>query len=243
MKPTDIIIKAFSSKLVVEKLAVLLLAILFTSCQEEINITEGTDPNAENNTNNYNSKTTKYYKRMSMHDGSFDDILDTNTCSSVILPASITANGIPLVISSTSDYSLIDAIFNQSSTDEDIVVFNFPIQIMNYDYTTQTIANQLELEHLINTCNQLIVNDEQPITCIDFIYNINFSVFNTNLNQSTIISAASKYDVFNFIKNLSSDEVYSAKYPIEASVLGVATNTIINSDSELENSILSCVTN
>ncbi|MFD0963315.1 hypothetical protein ACFQ1O_04785 [Pseudofulvibacter geojedonensis] len=215
--------------------------LVLNSCQEEIDITEGTDPNGVENTNNLNSETTNFYRRVSMHDGSFDDNIDQNSCSSVILPVSLTANGNPLVISNTSDYALVDAIFNQSDTDEDIIVFDFPIQVMNHDYTTQTIANQQELNNLIGFCNQLIIDNENPITCIDFIYNIGFSVFNSNLNQSTIKNIASDFDLFNFIKNLSIDEVYAAQYPIEVSVLGNSTNTFITSDNELEASILGCI--
>ncbi len=219
------------------------LAFMFLSCQEEIDITQGTDPNAGDNTNNYNSKTTSYFKRISMLDGAFDDILDQTSCSSVVLPVSITANGIPLFISSATDYALIETIFNQSNTDQDVVVFNFPIQIINYDYTTQTIANQLELNNLIQACNQLTANNEQPITCVALIYGIKISVFNTNLNQSTIITVASNQDLYNFINNLSPDEVYAIKYPIEVSITGLPTNTVVNSDNELENNILNCVLN
>lgn len=230
------------SALLTRVIVLTMVCFFVISCQEEIDIIEGTDPNGNNDTNNFNSETTDFFRRISMHDGSYDDVMDSNFCSSVVLPVSLTANNIPLLIESTADLVLIENVFNQSSIDEDVIVFDFPIQVMNYDYTIQTIASEIELALLRSDCNELILNEQAPITCVDFIYDLGFSIFNSNLNQSTILSVSSDFDLFNFIENLSVDEFYSAQYPIEVVVSGMQ-NTFINSDQELESTILNCLSN
>jgi hypothetical protein len=211
----------------------------FFSCQDEIDFTEGTDPNQ--NTNTATSENTSSYRRIGMFDGSSDDVIDNNSCSSVILPVSLTANGIPLTLTSPTDFSLVEDIFNQSTTDEDVIAFDFPIQIQNFDYSIQQISSATELQSLIFECDQLILNDENPIICVDFNYPISFSLFNTNLGLFDIFSINSDQELFVFIENLLPDDLFSAQFPLNVLVDGQQTISV-NSDGELEGIIDTCNT-
>ncbi|MDP2087896.1 MAG: hypothetical protein Q8J84_00670 [Flavobacteriaceae bacterium] len=212
------------------------IVLLVFSCQGEIDINEGENPN----TNNYNSEITNHYSRIGMHDGSFDDIIDNNSCSSIVLPVSLLANGIPLNINSTSDYQLVINIFNQSQIDEDRVVLKFPFTIINKDYSKTVIVNQQQLENIRNTCNESIINNLSPISCVDIIYPIKISLFNKSIDQSTIVKINNDYELFNFMTNLSVNEVYSIQYPIIVTPIKQG-NLTINSDDELKTIINSCI--
>lgn len=223
----------FSVKKIV---SIFLLPILVFGCIKEIDLTEGENPN----TNNSNSETTNHYKRIGMYDGSFDDLIDNNACSSVKLPVSLLANSIPLTIANTADYQLVLNIFNLSPIDIDIVVFNFPITILNQDYSQTLITSQEQLDNLSAVCDQAINNSLSAITCVDIVYPIKISLYNTTTEQTTIISVVKDQDLFNFMANLSVNEVYSVKYPINAVTIG-NVNITVNGDSQLKSIINDCI--
>lgn len=219
-------------------LVCLLVLFFYGSCQTDIDITEGTAPNE--NTNTANSETTNSYRRVSMSDGSSDDIIDNNPCSLVILPVSLVANGVGVVINSPTDLSQVEVIFNQSNTDIDTIEFNFPIQVIKYDYSIQEILNQNNLNELITECDQLRLNSNDPVTCVDFTYPLQFSIYNTNLNLFDIIEVNTDIELFSFMENLLPDDIYSANYPLNVFEVG-PVNALVNSDSELEQVITNCV--
>jgi len=222
----------FSAKKIVS-ISLLLLSI--SGCIKEIDLTEGENPN----TNNSNSETTNQYKRIGMYDGSFDDLIDNNACSSVKLPVSLLANNIPLTITNTADYQLVLNIFNQSPFDADIVVFNFPITILSQDYSQTIITNQAQFDNLSVVCDQAITNNLSAITCVDIVYPVKISLYNTTTEQTTIISVVKDQDLFNFMANLSVNELYSVQYPINAVTTG-NVNIIVSGDSQLKSIINDC---
>ncbi|MDP3945116.1 MAG: hypothetical protein Q8Q51_04405 [Lutibacter sp.] len=199
---------------------------------KEIDLTEGENPN----TNNANSETTNYYKRIGMYDGSFDDLIDNISCSSVKLPVSLLANNIPLTITKIADYQLVLNIFNLSPIDTDTVVFNFPITILNQDYSQTSVTSQSQFNNLSALCNQAI----GAITCVDIVYPIKISLYNTTTEQTTIISVVKDQDLFNFMANLSVNELYSVQYPINAVTTG-NVNITVSGDSQLKSIINGCV--
>lgn len=224
-------------KIFVKKIAAIIVLLLLTlGCLEEIDIDEGENPN----TNNSNSETTNYYKRIGMYDGSFDDVIDNNSCTSVVLPVSLLANNNPLTLSNTSDYQLVIDIFDLSPIDTDTIVFNFPITIMNQDYSQTSITSTVQFDNLSAICDAAINNNLSSINCVDIIYPINISLFNTDTNQTTIISIEKDQDLFNFMANLSVNEVYSVQYPISGVTIGTV-NISINSDSQLKSIINDCI--
>lgn len=213
-----------------------LLLLLILSCMKETDLTEGENPN----TNNSNSETTNHYKRIGMHDGSFDDFMDNIACSSVKLPVSLLANNNPLTITNIADYQLVLNIFNLSPFDEDTVFFNFPITILNQDYSQTSITSQAQLDNLSAVCDLAINNNLSAITCVDIVYPIKISLYNTTTEQTKIISVIKDQDLFNFMANLSVNEVFSVQYPINAVTTG-NVNIIVSGDSQLKSIINDCI--
>lgn len=209
-----------------------LLPIAIFGCMKEIDLTEGENPN----TNNANSETSNYYKRIGMYDGSFDDLIDNISCSSVKLPVSLLANNIPLTITKIADYQLVSNIFNLSPIDTDTVVFNFPITILNQDYSQTSVTSQSQFNNLSALCNQAI----GAITCVDIVYPIKISLYNTTTEQTTIISIVNDQNLFDFMANLSVKEVYSVQYPINVKIIG-NVNISVSGDIQLKSIINDCL--
>jgi len=209
-----------------------LLPIAIFGCMKEIDLTEGENPN----TNNANSETSNYYKRIGMYDGSFDDLIDNISCSSVKLPVSLLANNIPLTITKIADYQLVLNIFNLSPIDTDTVVFNFPITIINQDYSQTSVTSQSQFNNLSGLCNQAI----GAITCVDIVYPIKISLYNTTTEQTTIISIVNDRNLFDFMANLSVKEVYSVQYPINVKIIG-NVNISVSGDIQLKSIINDCL--
>ena len=220
----------------VKKIVTLFLLLqLISGCIKEIDLTEGENPN----TNNSNSEATNHYKRIGMYDGSFDDLIDNNSCFSVKLPVSLLANNIPLTITNTADYQLVLNIFNLSPFDADIVVFNFPITILNQDYGQTSITSQAQFDNLFAVCDQAINNNLNAITCVNIVYPIKISLYNTTTEQTTIISVIKDQDLFNFMTNLSVNELYSIQYPINTITTG-NVNILVSNDNQLKSIINDC---
>ena len=209
-----------------------LLPIAIFGCMKEIDLTEGENPN----TNNANSETTNYYKRIGMYDGSFDDLIDNISCSSVKLPGSLLANNIPLTITKIADYQLVLNIFNLSPIDTDTIVFNFPITILNQDYSQTLVTSQSQFNNLSALCNQAI----GAITCVDIVYPIKISLYNTTIEQTTIVSIVNDRNLFDFMANLEVNEVYSVQYPINVKIIG-NTNISVSGDIQLKSIINDCL--
>lgn len=209
-----------------------LLPIAIFGCMKEIDLTEGENPN----TNNANSETSNYYKRIGMYDGSFDDLIDNISCSSVKLPVSLLANNIPLTITKIADYQLVSNIFNLSPIDTDTVVFNFPITILNQDYSQTSVTSQSQFNNLSALCNQAI----GAITCVDIVYPIKISLYNTTTEQTTIISIVNDRNLFDFMASLEVNEVYSVQYPINVKIIG-NVNISVSGDIQLKSIINDCL--
>ena len=154
-------------------LLIMMAFFLGLSCQEEAN--EETPPNEEE-TIAPNSALANLMRNTSANDGTTDNIMDDSDCFTVNLPVTIVANGITLTIESLDDLSLIEAIFNQNNNDEDDVEFLFPITIILNDYTEINIDSLEELNAFIESC----IANEEVIECVDFVYPIIFSIYDTN---------------------------------------------------------------
>ena len=165
-------------------LLITILGLFFLGgCQEEI--IEIIDPQNET-TIGADSPVAALVEKTSMKDGSGDNILDKSSCSSVVLPVTVIANGVQLVINSEDDFRLIERIFDESITDNDSLEFIFPIMVILADHTEVIINSEDELEDLAEDCIEGGGDDD--IECIDFIYPISISIYDgTNQVLEVII--------------------------------------------------------
>ena len=217
--------------------AVLLTTVLtFSSCQDELDNENGQNPN----TNSADSQTASNLERSSMYDGSFDDFLDGISCSSILLPVTATVNGTQVSIISQSDYQQVIDILGEFNTDDDTIVFQFPLTVRMSNYTEVLITTQGEYDALIDACEQAEATAQDAISCIDFNFPITILTYSLNLDQTGSVVLESNQQLYTYISNFGDGELFAVNYPISAE-LSDNTAITITSDLELQSSISDCI--
>ena len=215
----------------------MLMALLaFTSCQDEIDEELGQNPN----TNSADSITARNLERTAMYDGSNDDFLDGNSCSSIVLPVTVTVNGTQVTVVNESDYQLVTDILAQFNTDNDTVELQFPITVILNNYTELTVASQADYDFIIDACQQAEANAQDAISCLDIDFPIAILTYNLSSDQTGSIVFDSEQSLFGYINNLGSDELFAIDYPINV-MLSNGTTATLQSDVDLQSSIDECL--
>lgn len=217
--------------------AILFLSFIgFTSCQDEIDNENGENPN----TNSADSVTASNLERSSMRDGSFDDFLDGNSCSSILLPVTATVNGTQITLVSESSYQQVIDILAEFNNDDDEVVLQFPVTVLLSNYTEVVVTNQTEYDAIIEACQQAENAAEDAIACLDINFPITILTYSLNLDQTGSVVIESEQELYTFMNNFGNDELFAVNYPITAT-LNSDTMVTITSDSDLQSRINECL--
>ena len=215
--------------------ALFLICVSFLSCQkeEEEYIDETNDE-----TITASSPLTGLLLRTSQNPGVYDDVIDGNSCASIILPVTVIANGQQLTINTPEDINLVKDIFNHFPNDTDTLEIIFPISLQLFDYSQQTINTQSELDALAGNC----AINEAEIGCLDIIYPISFFTYNSSQQQTGTVIVETDLELFTFLGNLAPDDFISLNFPISVIVENGAA-TQVNSHQQLQALIVECVAN
>ena len=211
------------------------LGVFIFSCQkeEEEHIDE-----TEEETINSNSQLTDLLLRTSQSPGAYDDIIDGNSCASVILPVTVIANGQQVTVNTPEDINIIKDIFNLFPNDTDTLEIMFPISLELFDYTQVTINNQADLDALAATCD---IADAE-IGCLNIVYPISFFTYNTNQQQTGTVTITNDWELFDFLHRLGPDDFISLDFPITVQ-LEDGSSVEVNTNQQLQALIVDCVAN
>ena len=201
----------------VKLLLLIITLFIFNSCRvEDINV----------NTKFLTSGTTvaTLIENTSLNDGSIDNIIDKANCFTVKLPVTVIANDVQVTVNSEADYAVIEAIFDESTTDTDTLEIIFPITITWSNFNDQIVNSQSEFDNFRSMCNGENEFDDD-IECLDFNYPITGSIFDTVTNQTNNFTINNDNELHSFIENLDSDEVVSINFPISVTLFD---GTVVN---------------
>lgn len=212
----------------------LIVFAFLVSCQNEE--TDITNPDQEE-TIAANSSTAVLMSKTASNDGSFDNIVDFANCLEVVLPVTVTANGVTITIENYNDYDAFEELLDAFDNDNDEVVISFPITLILTDYTEIVINNQIELDAQIELCNDEN-EDDDDIECIDFQYPISISVYDSNFQVAATVVIENDEALYTFINSLNGGVLASLNYPVTM-VLSDGSTIIVNSNQELDSAILS----
>jgi hypothetical protein len=204
----------------------------FTSCQSEVDEVDGQNPN----TNAANSTTTTNFKRTAMYDGSFDDFIDGASCSSIMLPAKATVNGIQVNLLTQLDYQQVITILGKYNNDQDSVTLQFPLKVKTSNYTEVTVNNQAEYNAIVNACTTAQSSGQNAISAVKINFPMTVLTYNTSLQQTGSVAITSQQQLYAYMSNISSTELYSVKYPISVTLID-GTKTTVSSDAEFQSTI------
>lgn len=207
-----------------------ILGFFLGGCQEEI--IEIRDPQNDS-TISADSPVAELVQKTSMKDGSADNILDNSSCSTVVLPVTVIANGVEVEINGVDDFKLVERIFDESGTDNDSLEFIFPITVILADHTEVIVNNDDELEDLIEDCIE--GGGDEDIECLDFKYPINISIYDGTNQVLDVVVIDNDEGLFNLFESLKNEGFVSFNFPL--TLLVESIEFIVNDNSELENLI------
>lgn len=206
----------------------LFVLIMFTSCQNE----NSDIINQQDTTISSNSNLANLISNTALNDGSLDNIIDYANCLEVVLPVTVTANGVTLTIQSITDFTALEAVLEAFINDDDQVEISYPITVVFSDYTQIVINNQEELEAQIENCNgENEVDDD--IECIDFQYPIAFSIYNTDFQVTEVVTINNDEALYLFLDTLDGPILASLNFPVTM-ILANGETIEVNNNQELE---------
>ncbi len=202
------------------------------SCRKEIVIDKtGNDNKGFSKT----SKVANLIREVSLHDGSFDNIIDHANSFSIKMPYTVIVNGQTINIQTEDDLQTVEDILDASDSDTDSIQIVFPITIILPDYTEVVIHNQNELNTYLDQSTGENEEDDD-IECVDFIYPVIFHVYDTVTEQTLTVSISNDEEMEEFIDSLDSDTLASIEFPVHLK-LSDGTEVTASNVSELENII------
>ncbi|MCM4151748.1 hypothetical protein DHD05_09110 [Arenibacter sp. N53] len=211
--------------------SLLLVALNFTSCQEEFEELPGEDSQEAIMAS---SSTGQLIQRTSSKDGSYDNIVDGASCFAINFPYIVNVNGLEVEIDAIEDLKLIKQLFNEVEIDDDIVNIVFPINITLSDYTEIKINNREELRERAKECIE--GGDDDDIECIDFVYPIVVYSFDINLQQTGNVTVENDMQLRRYFAERGDDDLLSFDFPITLELYD-DTKISVNNNAELAHAI------
>ncbi|MGK7390516.1 MAG: hypothetical protein ACNS60_09195 [Candidatus Cyclobacteriaceae bacterium M2_1C_046] len=218
-------------KIVLKYIFLSLLIISFSSCQEEI--VEIQEP-PKDEAFTANSSVAALAQRVSLNDGSEDNIINGASCISFALPITVVVNGQEIIIESEEDYSKVEKILDRYEDDEDSLEVVFPVTVILPDYTKIIIYNEDDLEDYIEDCAE--GGEDEDIECVDFQYPLEFTLYDPQNQITDAVIINNDEELFKFLEEIEDDVYISLKFPV---TLILADGSEINAydNDELEDII------
>ncbi len=193
----------------------LFTTIFLLSCREE-SIIDRVTKNGETITGLHkNDVVAKLMQRVSLNDGSYDNIIDSANCFNVVLPVVVNINDTEVTVTNKEDIEGIKNIFQQlhnNNTDINLKI-NFPIIIQLNNFEKVTINNISELDNFRNACNGSDEIDDD-IECLNFNFPIEILVFDLVTEQTIDLTINNDQEMHTFLTDLDIDDVVSIGFPI-----------------------------
>lgn len=212
-------------------LALFMVAINFTSCQEEFEVLPNDE---EQEAISASSSTALLIEKTSSNDGSYDNIVDGTSCFAVQFPYTVEIHGVEITINAIEDLRAIEEIFDAIDTDEDFLEILFPITITSEDFSDIVINSKEELRALAEECKEGGTDDD--IECIDFVYPITMYTFNIRLEKTGSVEINSDRELKRFFHERGENDLISIDFPVTLKLYD-ETEVVVNSNEELARTI------
>ncbi len=208
----------------------LIVALTFTSCQEEFEDILNTE---DQTTITANSSTAQLIMQTSSKDGSYDNIVDGSSCIAIQFPYTVKVRGLEISIDSIDDLKVIENIFDELDDDNDILDVIFPINVTLADFTEITINGIGELRELAREC---VEGGDDDIECIDFVYPLTFFTYDINKQQTGSVVIEGDRALRRFFHTLADDAIVSLNFPVQLELYD-GTKITVNNHKELAEAI------
>lgn len=194
---------------------------IFFACQKEEFSLE-TDPRESSFLND--GQLTNLVTSIALHDGSFDDTVDGSNCFSINFPYNVSLGNNVHNITGKEDLSAI-----QNGQEIRPV---FPIQITFSNHEQMQLEDYQALLNLQHNCAEGLM-DNNFISCVDFVYNIDLALFDSLLGTFSSITLDHDRTTYQSIQGFSKSTLASIQFPIRLRIHG-SSDVSVNSNEELK---------
>ena len=180
---------------------------------------------ASDNTAHISSKLTNSIKSITLHDASFDDIVDKSSCISLEFPYQVLVNTELQTINSIEDIETLH--------EADTIEIVYPVSAVLYNYEKHQITSFSEYDVVVNACEENF--DLSPHRCLDIEYPIIVKMYNQVGNNFQTMDLNHDQDMYVFLDNLHDTDIYELEYPIIVNDHTTGSSVVISSNVDFDN--------
>lgn len=208
------------------------VALLFASCQDDA--VNDIVPEALNS----GSDLTRVLTAIASNDSISYTAIDSTTCFRIKLPATVMANGQQIIVTDTTDYAAVQAVFTQSSEDRDSLSYIYPVTIVYPNGTEIVLTTQSQYNAVVTACNTNVGAISSD--CIAVNYPVTVFGYNSTMQLQNTYQLNNNAQLYVLLINLGTNNSYSIHYPVSLTVGG---NQVIavNSNAELQQAIYTAI--
>lgn len=169
--------------------------------------------------------------QMAQYPTAVDNVVDNTSCFSVRLPFTVIVNGQTVLVDAVSDYQAIRNILDASSTDNDSVAIQFPVNVTYADYSTATLQTQAEFNTAVTNCVSSI-----ELSCINIGFPVGVNTYDSENQIADIFDLNDEQALFQFLGTVTMYDAVTLNYPVSFTAPD-GTVTSINNNDQLETAI------
>jgi hypothetical protein len=189
------------------KMLLLLLVCSLSGCQQDEDeiITPPADQVID-------SEMTDLLKRISLKDGSSDNIIDRASCITLVFPLKVSVNGIKVALNNIDDLGIVEDILDELIDDDDKIEIQFPINVILENYGKIKVENKSDLNDLIKNCVEGGSDDD--IECLDFNYPFEVALYKPDNQVADVITITSDEELYTFFVDLKNNDLANFIFPV-----------------------------
>ncbi|CAD5264268.1 MULTISPECIES: DUF4382 domain-containing protein [unclassified Imperialibacter] len=204
------------------------LVILAISCQEPSEDITGPDKEMAFTKG---SALGQLLQKMSLKDGSDDNVIDNASCLTLVLPVKGSFRGKAFTVSKEADLAVLQDIYYLNPYQSDRFLLDFPLRVIKSDHTEVAVSSQEELDVLAALCVANGLDDD--IECVDIEYPISMATYDLQNQIADIRTVADDASLFHLFNEFNDDDLLSIQFPIHVATSMEAQ--VIEGNTALQN--------
>ncbi|WOK07479.1 DUF4382 domain-containing protein [Imperialibacter roseus] len=170
-------------------------------------------------------------QKMSLKDGSDDNVIDNASCLTLVLPVKGSFRGKAFTVSKEADLAVLQDIYYLNPYQSDRFLLDFPLRVIKSDHTEVAVSSQEELDVLAALCVGNGLDDD--IECVDIEYPISMATYDLQNQIADIRTVADDASLFQLLNEFNNDDLLSIQFPIQvATSIGAQ---VIEGNTALQN--------
>ena len=147
-----------------------------------------------------------------MNDGSFDNIIDSASCFSIVFPYTVFVNNEQVQVNNLGDLEEVERLLDVEELTNEAISIVYPITLVLADYSELTIDNEDALRSAAALCLEEGFDDD--IECADIVYPVTMFTFDTSNQLTNEVFVENDNEMSRFFAGLFETDVVSIQFPV-----------------------------